>query len=81
MLASLPEVKRKQFLYGDWDVVEEGAFPEFDKTVHTCESFEIPRAGRELEQPTSDTHHSAVLWGLLILMVVCGYIESCTLTV
>jgi hypothetical protein len=39
MLASLPEVKRKQFLYGDWDVVEDGAFSEFNRSTHVVEPF------------------------------------------
>jgi phage terminase large subunit len=64
MLASLPEVKRKQFLYGDWDVVEEGAFPEFDKTVHTCESFEIPNGWTRIRAADFGyAAHSAILWG------------------
>jgi len=64
MLASLPEVKRKQFLYGDWDVVEEGAFPEFDKTVHTCESFEIPKGWTKIRAADFGyAAHSAILWG------------------
>ena len=43
MLASLPEVQRKQFLDGDWDAYEDSAFPEFNKTTHVVEPFEIPR--------------------------------------
>ena len=43
MLASLPEVQRKQFLDGDWDAYEDSAFPEFSKTVHCVEPFEIPK--------------------------------------
>lgn len=64
MLASLPEVKRKQFLYGDWDVVDEGAFPEFDKTVHTCDSFEIPNGWTKIRAADFGyAAHSAILWG------------------
>ena len=44
MLASLPEVQRKQFLDGDWDAYEDSAFPEFNKTTHVVEPFEIPRS-------------------------------------
>ena len=44
MLASLPEVQRKQFLDGDWDAYEDSAFPEFNKTTHIVEPFEIPRS-------------------------------------
>ena len=44
MLASLPEVQRKQFLDGDWDAYEDSAFPEFNKTTHVVEPFDIPRS-------------------------------------
>jgi hypothetical protein len=43
MLASLPDIQRKQFLDGDWDAYEDSAFPEFSKTIHVVEPFEIPK--------------------------------------
>jgi hypothetical protein len=43
MLASLPEVQRKQFLDGDWGAYENASFPEFSKDVHIVEPFELPR--------------------------------------
>jgi len=43
MLASLPEVQRKQFLDGDWDAFEDSAFPEFNKNTHIVEPFDIPK--------------------------------------
>jgi hypothetical protein len=43
MLASLPEVQRKQFLDGDWDAYEDSAFPEFNKKTHIVENFDIPK--------------------------------------
>ncbi len=43
MLASLPEIQRKQFLDGDWDAFEDSAFPEFNKTKHVVEPFDIPK--------------------------------------
>jgi len=43
MLASLPDVQRKQFLNGDWDAYEDSAFPEFSQVAHVVEPFEIPR--------------------------------------
>lgn len=42
MLANLPEVKRKQFLEGDWDVFEGAAFPEFNKEIHVKKGYPIP---------------------------------------
>jgi len=43
MLASLPEVQRKQFLEGDWTAFENSSFPEFNKTTHIVDPFDIPR--------------------------------------
>ena len=43
MLASLPEVQRKQFLEGDWSAFENSSIPEFNKTTHVVDPFEIPR--------------------------------------
>jgi hypothetical protein len=43
MLASLPEVQKKQFLEGDWDAYESSSFPEFNRKVHVIEPFDIPR--------------------------------------
>ena len=42
MLLSLPEHQRKQLLEGNWDVNEGAAFPEFDRTSHVIEHFEVP---------------------------------------
>lgn len=43
MLASLPEIQKKQWLEGNWDVWEGAAFPEFKREVHVCEPFELPK--------------------------------------
>ena len=43
MLASLPEVQRKQFLEGNWEAFEDSSFPEFNKDVHVIKPFDIPR--------------------------------------
>jgi len=43
MLASLPEVQRKQFLEGDWDAFEDSSFPEFSKSVHVVDPFDVPK--------------------------------------
>jgi hypothetical protein len=41
MLASLPEVKRKQFLYGDWDAVDDGAFPDLDQRTLVMRHIQV----------------------------------------
>ena len=43
MLLSLPEHQRKQLLEGNWDVAEGAAFPEFDRSIHTTDPYDIPR--------------------------------------
>src|SRR5210317_1383525 len=43
MLASLPEVQRKQFLEGNWEAFEDSSFPEFNKHLHVVKPFDIPR--------------------------------------
>lgn len=43
MLASLPEIQRRNFLYGDWDAFDNAAFSDFKKEVHVIEPFDIPR--------------------------------------
>lgn len=42
MLKSLPEIKRKQWLEGRWDVIEGAAFEEFNPKLHVISSFTLP---------------------------------------
>ncbi len=42
MLSSLPEIKRKQWLEGDWDAFDNAAFPEFSRNTHVVQPFDIP---------------------------------------
>jgi len=42
MLLSLPEIKRRQWLQGDWSAFEGAAFSEFDYQLHVVEPFQIP---------------------------------------
>ena len=41
-LLSLPEHQRRQLLEGDWDINEGAAFPEFNRSIHVVEPYEIP---------------------------------------
>ena len=41
-LLSLPENQRKQLLEGNWDVSEGSAFPEWNRTIHVVEPYDIP---------------------------------------
>ena len=63
MLLSLPEHQRKQLLEGSWDVAEGAAFPEFNRTIHVVEPFEIP--GNWAKFRACDYgygSHTAVVW-------------------
>jgi len=63
MLASLPEIQRKQFLDGDWDAFEDSAFPEFNKSIHVVDPFEIPKGWQRFR--SADWGYSSpacVLW-------------------
>jgi len=42
MLMSLPEIEKRQLLYGDWNATDLAAFPEFRQEIHVVEPFEIP---------------------------------------
>ena len=41
-LSTLPEVKRRQWLEGDFDAADGLAFEDFHKDIHVCEPFDIP---------------------------------------
>lgn len=43
-LSSLPEIKRKQFLEGDWDAFDNAAFSEFSRDIHVCDPFPLPHS-------------------------------------
>ena len=63
MLASLPEIQRKQFLDGDWDAFEDSAFPEFSKSIHVVDPFEVPKGWQKFR--AADWGYSSpacVLW-------------------
>ena len=77
MLASLPEVQRKQFLDGDWDAYEDSAFPEFSLTTHVVEPFEIPRGWYKFR--AADRGYSSpacVLWFAVDYNNNLGFIEN-----
>lgn len=42
MLESLPELERRQLLYGDWNATNTSAFPEFRPEIHVVAPFELP---------------------------------------
>ena len=66
MLRSLPDVERRRLLEGDWDVAEGAAFPEFSRSKHIVESFELPTNWPRIRM--ADYGYAApscVLWGAI----------------
>lgn len=45
-LELLPEKERQALLYGDWDIFDGQFFTEFNRNIHVCTPFEIPRDWR-----------------------------------
>ena len=63
MLLSLPENQRKRLLDGNWEVAEGAAFPEFDRTVHVVEPFDILKNWPKFRAcDYGYGSYSAVLW-------------------
>ena len=66
MLRSLPEVERRRLLEGDWDVAEGAAFPEFSRSRHVVEHFELPTNWPRIRAADYGyASPSCVLWGAI----------------
>lgn len=62
-LLSLSPAQRDRLLYGNWDIVDGAAFPEFNRKVHVVDRFEIPNEWRRFRAcDYGYSSHSAVLW-------------------
>jgi len=66
MLRSLPEVERKRLLDGDWEVAEGAAFPEFMRSTHVVEPFEVPIGWQRMRSGDYGyASPSCILWGCI----------------
>ena len=66
MLRSLPDVERRRLLDGDWDVAEGAAFPEFSRSRHVVEPFEMPTNWPRIRAADYGyASPSCVLWGAI----------------
>ena len=62
-LLSLPEHQKRQLLYGDWDINEGAAFPEFNRAIHVIEPFDIPASWTRFRAAAYGYgSYSGVLW-------------------
>ena len=66
MLRSLPDVERRRLLEGDWDVAEGAAFPEFSRSRHVVEHFDLPTNWPRIRAADYGyASPSCVLWGAI----------------
>ena len=66
MLRSLPDVERKRLLDGDWEVAEGAAFPEFMRSTHVVEPFEVPIGWQRMRSGDYGyASPSCILWGCI----------------
>ncbi len=61
-LDNLPEKERKALKYGNWDIFEGQYFSEFDRKIHVCEPFEIPKDWRIFRTRDYGLDMCATLW-------------------
>lgn len=62
-LLSMPKHLREQLLYGNWDIMDGAAFPEFNQKDHVIEPFEIPRSWKKFRSADFGyASFSAVHW-------------------
>jgi len=62
-LLSLPENQRRQLLEGNWDVCEGAAFPEWNRTTHVVEPYDIPSSWTKFRAcDYGYGSHTGVLW-------------------
>lgn len=61
-LESLPEVRRKAMLYGDWDAFEGQYFTEFSREKHVIKPFEIPSDWKRFAAMDYGLDMCACLW-------------------
>ena len=63
-LEAIPDAIKKRFVLNDWAVAEGLVWPEFDETIHTSKSFEIPPDWKDtLALDHGHDHPTAVLFG------------------
>lgn len=62
-LLSMPKHLKEQLLYGNWDLMDGAAFPEFNQRDHVIEPFEIPHSWKRFRScDYGYSSFSAVHW-------------------
>lgn len=61
-LENLPEELKRAHLYGDWDVFAGQYFTEFNREIHVCTPFEIPRHWKRFRSLDYGLDMTACYW-------------------
>lgn len=61
-LDNLPEKERKALKFGDWDIFDGQFFTEFNRSIHVCTPFEIPKDWRRFRTRDYGLDMCAVCW-------------------
>ena len=61
-LELLPEKEKQALLYGDWDIFDGQFFTEFNRNIHVCTPFEIPKDWRIYRTRDYGLDMCATLW-------------------
>lgn len=61
-LDNLPEKERKALKFGDWDIFDGQYFTEFNRNIHVCTPFEIPRDWKVYRTRDYGLDMCATLW-------------------
>ncbi len=72
-LLALPEKEKKALLYGDWDIFEGQYFSEFNKDIHICEAFTVPKNWRKYRTIDYGLDRLVCLW-IAVSPEGCAYV-------
>ncbi len=72
-LLALPEKEKKALLYGDWDIFEGQYFSEFDRQIHICDAFTVPRSWRKYRTIDYGLDRLVCLW-IAVAPDGCAYV-------
>ena len=61
-LEALPEKEKKALLYGDWNIFDGQYFGEFNRDIHVCDPFPIPKEWRRWRAFDYGLDRLACLW-------------------
>jgi phage terminase large subunit len=70
-LENLPELRKRAMLYGDWDAFEGQYYPEWNRSIHVVEAFEIPPYWRRFRSLDYGMDMTACYWWAVDTQGLC----------